>query len=206
MSQGKFITFEGGEGVGKSTVINLIKDQLEADGYEVVLIRDPGGTALSEKIRHIVKHDEDIGLCRVAELFLFGAARAQLVDEVIEPAIAAGNIVLCDRFADSTLVYQGLVKGQADRQFVSVVNYASSGLTPDLTILFDMDVKEALTRTAGREFYDRFDSKGIEFHEEVRLGYEKLAQRYKTRIKTIDAAKEPYDVVSQAMFYILKRI
>jgi len=192
-----FITFEGGEGVGKTTTIKEIKALLTRDGYDVLSLHDPGGTILSTRIRELVKQDESVDICSVAQLFLFSAARAQLVHEIIIPALQNEKIVLCDRFSDSTIVYQGMVHNIADKDFVKMVNYASVNTIPTRTYLLDLDAKEGLDRVYKRSNeHDRFDSMPLDFHNNVRKCYLMLAERYKKRVVVVDASKPIEEVVS----------
>lgn len=206
MSRGLFVTFEGGEGTGKSTSIEAVNKKLLLQGLDTVQINDPGTTALSKKIRNLVKHDKEVEFCRRSELYLFCAARANMVSQIINPNLSKGNIVLCDRFSDSTLVYQGLVKGKADSLFLDILNYASYDVQPDLTFLFDMDVEEALARTTSRDFFDRFDSMDLSFHKNIRKYYQMVSERYKDRIVTVDASKSVEDISTFIFNTILDKI
>jgi dTMP kinase len=174
----RFITFEGGEGCGKSTQIARLRAQLEAEGHRVLQTREPGGTELGESIRHLLQHDAaGQGMAPEAELLLFAAARAQHVRERIAPAIAEGQIVLCDRFLDSTTVYQGVARA-VDPADVAAVNRFAIGTTrPDLTILIDLPAETGLARARrrGTGQPDRMEQEAIEFYQAVRQGYLDLA-------------------------------
>ena len=199
MSRGKFITFEGGEGCGKSTQIKRLQEALEKDGVEVVLTREPGGTWLSEEIRHLIKDQTTDAPCDRSELLLFLAARAQLVRNVIRPALEAGQWVLSDRFSDSTLAYQGYGRGLPLGDLRRMNDFACEGLKPDLTLLLDvspgvscarMREREAATQTAA----DRIEKAGDEFHARLRTGFAELARAEPDRIVTIDANGTPDEV------------
>ena len=192
MTRGKFITFEGGEGCGKSTQIKRLKDALEKDGIEVVLTREPGGTWLSEEIRHLIKDQATDAPCDRSELLLFLAARAQLVKNVIRPALEAGKWVLSDRFSDSTIAYQGYGRGLPLDDLRRMNDFACNGLKPDLTLLLDVTPETARARMRGREAAtgtaaDRIEQAGEEFHARLRTGFAALAKAEPDRIVTIDA-------------------
>ena len=189
---GMFITFEGGEGCGKSTQIKLLAEHLQQTGYEVLLVREPGGTAAGERIREILLSKESDGLDPTAELLLYEAARAQITSEVIEPALERGCVVLCDRFFDSTIAYQGSGRG-LDTAMIGKLNMiATGGLKPDLTLLLDIDVEKGLARamsaTGGDGEGDRIEAAGIAFHERIRAGFAALAQAEPERIVCVDAS------------------
>lgn len=192
MARGKFITFEGGEGCGKSTQVKRLKEALEKTGVEVLLTREPGGTWLSEEIRHLIKDQTTDAPCDRSELLLFLAARAQLVKNVIRPALEAGKWVVSDRFSDSTIAYQGYGRGLPLDILKDMNNFACEGLKPDLTLLLDvtpetsharMHQREVSTNTTG----DRIELAGDEFHRRLRRGFAELAKVCPERIVTIDA-------------------
>ena len=193
MASGKFITFEGGEGCGKSTQVKRLQAALEAEGLEVLLTREPGGTWLSEEIRRLIKDQEEDAPCDQSELLLFLAARAQLVKNVIRPALARGVWVISDRFSDSTLAYQGYGRGM-DLGFIRAANaFACDGLRPDLTLLLDVPPEIARERMHRREAAtattaDRIEKAGDEFHARLRAGFRELAAAEPARIRTIDAS------------------
>ena len=199
MSRGKFITFEGGEGCGKSTQIKRLKETLENEGIEVLLTREPGGTWLSEEIRHLIKDQMTDAPCDRSELLLFLAARAQLVRNVIRPALEAGKWVLSDRFSDSTLAYQGYGRGLPLGDLRQMNDFACEGLKPDLTLLLDVDPEVARARMRSREAAtnttaDRMERAGEEFHARLRTGFAELAKAEPERIVTIDANGTPDEV------------
>ena len=192
MTRGKFITFEGGEGCGKSTQVRRLKEALEREGVRVLLTREPGGTWLSEEIRRLIKDQETDAPCDRSELLLFLAARAQLVKNVIRPALEAGTWVVSDRFSDSTLAYQGYGRGMSLDFIASANAFACEGLKPDLTLLLDVTPETAQARmhrreTATNTSADRIELAGDAFHARLRKGFAELAKADPGRILTIDA-------------------
>jgi dTMP kinase len=186
---GLFITFEGGEGCGKSTQIAALKSRLEAAGQSVVQTREPGGTPLGESIRHLLQHDDaGQGMSPEAELLLFAASRAQHVRERIAPAITAGQIVLCDRFLDSTTVYQGVARAIDAGQVAAINQFAIGSTQPDLTLLIDLPPEIGLARVHTRSDgqLDRMEQETIEFFQAVRQGYLDLAAGAPERFVVID--------------------
>ncbi|MCX7923788.1 MAG: dTMP kinase [Clostridia bacterium] len=189
MQEGIFITVEGTDGAGKTTQIALMKDYLESKGYEVVLTREPGGTSISEKIRSLILDPENTEMGILTEALLYAAARAQLVSQVIRPAIEQGRIVICDRFVDSSYVYQGYGRG-IDLKIVADINRAAlNGVTPDITFFFDISPETALARRINATGADRIEKEKMDFHMKVYHGYKKLALLYPERIKTIDSRR-----------------
>ena len=194
--RGKFITLEGPEGSGKSTHARLLVAQLQAGGHSVITTREPGGTPVGEVVRRLLQHDEGgEGMSAEAELFLFMASRAQLVRQIIAPALAEGACVVCDRFADSTTAYQGYARGCDVEKILALNDLATGGLAPDLTILLDVDVKAGFERLCQRNLRhgvakDRFERETLCFHERVRAGYLELARRWPQRIRVVDAARD----------------
>jgi dTMP kinase len=193
---GLFITFEGTEGCGKSTQIRLLADQLSRSGRVVRTLREPGGTAIGEEIRHLLKHSEaGHGLTAEAELLLINASRAQLVREVIRPALHAGEIVLCDRFYDSTTAYQGYGR-QLDLKLVAgIIQCAVGDTRPDLTVLLDIPPGLSETRRAARAgatapARDRFEEAGRLFFERVHHGYAQIAAAEPHRVRVVDATAD----------------
>lgn len=188
MMKGIFITFEGIDGCGKSTQCELLKNYLEGIGKEFIFVREPGGTGIGERIREILLDKKNTKMTARTELLLFEAARAQITDEVIKPALDEGKIVLCDRFFDSSSAYQGMARGMG-MDFVSDLNMAATGgLKPDITFFFDISAEEALERRGRRgEASDRIELAGLKFQEDVRRGYLELAAGSEGRIVTIDA-------------------
>lgn len=196
-----FITFEGPEGAGKSTAIRAVADHLSSLGFHVVATREPGGSDIGKQIRAILLEGGD--LAPAAELMLFWADRAEHVHRVVGPALEAGSVVLCDRFSDSTLAYQGYARGH-DIDFLRRGNaMATGGLTPDLTLLFDLPVHIGLGRLQSK---DRLDGESIEFHERVRQGFLELSQQELSRWVVLDATQAPETVVQSAMAAIRDRL
>ena len=180
-----FITFEGGEGCGKSTQSRLLWKKLHQQNIPVVLTHEPGGTALGNEIRKSLKRKRGSSISPQAELFLFVASRAQLVAELIRPALEEGKVVICDRFAHSTLVYQGYGRGLDLATLEMVNNIATQNLKPDLAILLNISPEQGLTRK--RSLRDRFESEDLSFHQRVREGYFKMATAEPDRWLVIDA-------------------
>ncbi len=187
MSQkGLFITLEGVDGCGKSTQADLLVQELEATGREVVRLRDPGGTRLSEKSRLLVLDPGNTEMCDECELLLYEAARAQLVREVIIPTLERGATVVCDRYYDSTFAYQACARGLSEQMVTAANELGSCGVKPDVTLVFDLSPQEALIR-ATTERTDRLEGEGTSFQERVRKGYLLLAEREPERVRMIDA-------------------
>ena len=194
MSKGLFITFEGIDGCGKSTQLNLLKEEFTSKGIRFIEVREPGGTAVGEKIRTILLDRKNDSMTRMAELLLFEAARAQITEEVIVPALYDGINVICDRFYDSTTAYQGYAN-KMGRDLTDFLNLKATNETyPDITILLDIDPQTAYERRTGRgEEEDRIEKQGLSYQEKVREGYLELAKT-EERIKVIDASDSP-DVI-----------
>ena len=185
MKKGLFITFEGIDGCGKTTQINLLKEYLEKKGYEVILTREPGAKGLGEKLREILLN-YDGKVSSTCEAFLFLADRAQHIDCLIKPAINLGKIILCDRHIDSTVAYQGYGRGQDIERIDYLNNIATGGLKPDLTIVFDIDVNTSERRIGNTK--DRMETSGREFFERVRQGYLKIGEKDFERVKIINSS------------------
>lgn len=197
--RGRFITFEGGEGCGKSTQVKRLAAALAEAGVGAVVTREPGGTRLAELIRSLLREELRDPPCDKAELLLFLAARAQLVKNVVEPALAAGKWVVSDRFSDSTFAYQGYGRGLPLDTLRIINDFATDGLKPDLTFLLDVTPETANARLRGREAAtataaDRIESAGAAFHTRLRAGFLEMADAEPTRIVKIDANGTPDDV------------
>lgn len=187
MKKGYFISFEGMDGSGKSTQISRIKDYFEENGYEVVLTREPGGTEIGEKIRNIILDPENIGMTGLTEAMLYAASRAQHVEEKIKPAVKSGKIVICDRFLDSSIAYQGFGRGLGE--CISEINrFAVAGCVPDVTFLLKLKPIISGDRIKNRK-KDRIELEASEFHQAVYRGYEELECLYPERIISIDASR-----------------
>lgn len=204
--RGKFITFEGPEGSGKTTQTRRVIARLEARGVEVLYTREPGGTPTGEAIREILQHDAaGEPIHPEAEVLLFEASRAQLVRDVIAPTLARGVWVVCDRYADSTTAYQGYGRGFPVEQMLAINSFAIGAMDPDLTILIDIDVERGFERiAAGGEKPDRIESERREFHQRVRQGYLELARRFPQRYRLIPGDRPP-DVVEEDIWEIIQR-
>lgn len=195
-----FISFEGGEGAGKTTLIKKLQNILEDQGYSVILTREPGGSLLGDALRDLVLHrDKKMKMGSKAELLLFLSARAQHVEEVIKPALESGKIVLCDRFYDSSVAYQGYARGLGPKEVEDLCLFATSGLVPDLTFYLDLDPQEGLKRAAGDRTPDLFEEQKIDFHTKVRAAFKEIAAGNQARIKVIDASKTPDNVLTQVL-------
>ncbi len=199
MTPGRFITFEGGEGCGKSTQVRRLKEALERGGRSVLLTREPGGTRLSELVRGLLKDEREDPPCDRSELLLFLAARAQLVKNVIRPALAAGMWVVSDRFSDSTFAYQGYGRGLPLDILRLANDFACEGLKPDVTFLLEVDPETSRARMRAREAAsgtnaDRIECAGDDFHARLRAGFLEMAAREPDRIVRIDASGTPDEV------------
>ena len=190
MSKGIFISMEGPDGAGKSTQIALLKDYLSTKGYDIIITREPGGTSISEKIRNIILDKNHKEMADNTELLLYTAARAQLVEEVIKPALSSGKAVISDRFVDSAAVYQGIARNMGIDEVYAVNEYALQGLMPDVTIMLLLSAEEGIRRKKCQADLDRMEAEGLEFHRKVVDGYRILAERFPERIASIDATKD----------------
>jgi dTMP kinase len=194
MIRGKFITLEGGEGVGKTTNLGFIKDYLEQHKISVVVTREPGGTLLAEKIRELLLDKQSEAISDQAELLMMFAARAQHIKHIIEPALAQGKWVLCDRFTDATYAYQGGGRNMKVSTIEWLENMVQGALRPDLTLLLDAPVEVGIERARKRGAFDRFESEKVHFFENVRRAYLLQAELYPERIKLIKANQPLPDV------------
>jgi len=193
---GKFITFEGIEGCGKTTQINMLREYLVSKKYEVIVTREPGGTKIGDQIRKILLLSENKEMYPIAELLLYAAQRNQHIEEKIKPAINSGKIILCDRYADATTAYQGAAR-KIDREIlIQIHKIATEGLKPDLTLLFDCPVEIGLKRALARNKIenlcgkeDRFEMEKVDFHNKVREGYLEIQQNEPNRVIIIDATQ-----------------
>jgi len=190
---GYFISFEGTEGCGKSTHIRKLAERLQNDGHTVCVVREPGGSESGEQIRQLLKHGPE-NLTPEAELLLMNASRAQLVREIIRPALAAGEMVLCDRFFDSTTIYQGAGRGLDAARVQTVIDFAVGETRPDLTLLLQIPLEISEKRRAKRYGSDRFESADREFFKRIEAGYAALAEAEPDRIQVINANRLPESV------------
>jgi dTMP kinase len=205
---GKFITFEGPEGSGKSTQAAKLAEHLKAEGQEVIFTREPGGTPVGEAIRNVLQYDSaGDGMTASTEILLFEASRAALMETVIKPALDNGTWVICDRFSDSTTVYQGYGRGYDVDTLLSLNETATQGVEPDLTILLDLEVDESFKRLekrnseAGTEL-DRMEREERSFHERVREGYLEIAARFHSRCYILDGSLDS-EVIEEAVWSVV---
>lgn len=205
MKQGMFITLEGPEGAGKTTNREFLADKLKQLGFEVVLTREPGGTELAEKIREILLQQHSEQMAVDTELLLMFAARAQHLQQLIRPALAAGKLVLCDRFTDATYAYQGGGRGIDQQRIAVLEQFVQADLRPQLTLLFDLPVEKGMQRARQRGRLDRFESEQQEFFQAVRQSYLQLAAREPQRFYLIDAG-QPLEQVQQQLLPVLSKI
>ncbi len=201
-----FITFEGTEGCGKTTQMPLVADFLRSQGYEVILTREPGGTAIGDQIRTILADLKNTGMRERTEILLFQASRAQHVDELILPGLEQGHIVLCDRFADSTLAYQGYGYQRDLNELHGIIEFATGGLKPDLTCLLDLEADVGLQRRVAGGEWNRLDSFERMFYIRVREGYHKLVQAEPERWLVVDAGQAFERVQADLRRAILERL
>lgn len=183
---GIFITMEGPDGAGKSTQIDLLRGYLLERGYDIIVCREPGGTVISEAIREVILNKDYKNMGQMTELLLYAAARAQLVEEVIQPALEEGKVVICDRFIESSAVYQGIARGMGIDLVYEINQFAVGSTMPDITILLDIDAETGIGRKKQQAELDRMESEKLEFHKKVVEGYRLLAERDKNRMVKID--------------------
>lgn len=186
MAKGIFITLEGPDGSGKSTQIELLSEYLRKKGYDIILTREPGGTVVSEEIRKVILNPELKEMKDMTELLLYASARAQLVGEVIKPALEQNKAVISDRFIDSSAVYQGIGRGLGVETVYEVNRYALQGVFPDLTFLLDLDAEEGIKRKKQQAELDRMEQQDLAFHQRVAMGYREIAKRDPKRIISLD--------------------
>ena len=206
--KGKFITFEGPEGAGKTTVISTIVELLKDQGVDVLLTREPGGINISEKIRTIILDNNHTEMDSKTEALLYAAARRQHLVEKVIPALESGAFVLCDRFIDSSLAYQGHARGLGIEEVLQVNQFAIGNMMPDLTVFFDINPEEGLARITendGRE-QNRLDNESLRFHEKVYEGYKLLIESYPERIITTDARLTKPEVIKNVYNIITSRL
>lgn len=203
--EGIFITMEGPDGSGKSTQIELLKQYLEHKGFDIVIAREPGGTAISEVIRKVILDPAHKEMSHMTELLLYAAARAQLVSQVIEPALLDGKAVICDRFVESSAVYQGIGRGLGVDTVYEVNNYALGDVKPKLTIFMDLDAEDGIKRKKEQAELDRMELEDMTFHRRVVEGYRKLATLYPERIVPIDATMSVEEIHSRIVDEVEKR-
>ncbi len=204
---GLFITLEGPEGSGKTTQLPLLSAWLTAQGYDVLRTREPGGTSIGERVRELLHDPAHTEMSARAEILLYSASRAQLVAEVIRPALAAGRVVLCDRYFDSTYAYQGYGRGLSLTDLRAITRFATDGLMPDVTLYLDMKPEVGLQRrVTGGEEMNRLDREALDFHRRVRAGYLELASAEPGRWVVMDAAGSVAEVQAQLRAQLAARL
>jgi dTMP kinase len=208
MKKGKFITVEGPEGAGKTTIIDMLASNLAEEGYQVLQTREPGGIEIAEQIRSVILDKKNTKMDPRTEALLYAAARRQHLAEKVKPALDEGYIILCDRFIDSSLAYQGHARGLGIEEVYSINSFAIEGMMPELTLYFDIEPEAGLERInqhKGREV-NRLDLEKLDFHHKVREGYLKLMELYPERIFKIDASRPLEEVYQQAESKLKERI
>lgn len=203
-----FITLEGPEGSGKTSAIKIVKETLENEGYQIIMTREPGGTPISEQIRNVILDKNNTAMDYRTEALLYAASRRQHLVEKVWPNVKEGKLVICDRYLDSSLAYQGFARGLGVEDILNVNMYATEGTFPDLTLLFDLPPEVGLARinaNSNREV-NRLDLEKISFHEKVRNGYLELAKRFPTRYVIIDASMPLKEVANAALKAIKERL
>ncbi|MGM9928022.1 MAG: dTMP kinase [Bacillus sp. (in: firmicutes)] len=201
MNRGLFITVEGPEGAGKSTIVQMIQQQLQQQGHRVLVTREPGGIAIAEQIRQVLLNKDHVNMDERTEALLYAAARRQHLVEKVLPALEEGTIVLCDRFLDSSLAYQGYARGLGMEEVLRINEFAIGDTMPDLTLYFDIEPEEGLRRIQSNRDREvnRLDLEDLSFHHRVREGYLKLVEQYPERIKVIDASQSIEEVFSDVV-------
>lgn len=203
--KGLFISMEGPDGSGKSTQIDLLKKYFNDKGIECIITREPGGTNISEKVRGIILDKNNSEMDYMTELLLYASARAQLVAEVIIPALNEGKCVISDRFVDSSAVYQGIARGLGIETVYEVNKYATRGRFPDKTFLLDLPAEAGIARKKKQAELDRLESEKLEFHQRVAEGYREMAARYPERIVKLDATKT-VEEIHEAIISVIEEL
>lgn len=208
MSKGKFITIEGGEGSGKTTLIGRLADRIKEKGYEAVTTREPGGSPIAEAIRNVILERSHTKMDGRTEALLYAASRRQHLVEIVVPAIERGAVVLCDRFIDSSLAYQGHARGLGMEAVWEINRFAVDDCMPNLTLFLDLEPEAGLARIEANALREvnRLDLEGLAFHRKVREGYLEVAGRFPERIVTIDAMRSPEFVLEDAWRYLEARL
>lgn len=200
--KGKFITFEGCEGSGKSTQLRLLSQKLDRLGVDYILTREPGGSDIAEQIRRIILDGKNSAMCDECEALLYAAARVQHLKEIVKPALERGTLVICDRYVDSSLAYQGYARGLGERFIEEINSYALQEFSPDLTVFLNISPDAAFNRKHGADKDDRIEQLGLDFHRKVYSGYLALCQKY-GRIAPVDCGGTK-EQTSEKIFNILK--
>lgn len=206
MQKGWFITFEGPDGSGKTTISTNVYQKLLTSGLDVIYTREPGGIDIAEQIRGIILDPKNTAMDVKTEALLYAASRRQHLVEKVLPAIQAGKIVICDRFVDSSLAYQGVGRGIGIEEVLSINEFAIEGYYPDVTLFLDIDPIEGLKRISNRHYRDRLDREAEDFHLKVALGYQEVLKRYRHRMQVLDANRPVEEIVNEAVQYILAKV
>ena len=199
-----FITFEGGEGTGKTTLIHRVYDALKSK-YDIIMTREPGGSPIAEIIRYVVLNPKNKGMTARTEALLIAAARAQHLDDKILPALNAGKIVLCDRYLDSSLAYQACAR-ELGFDFVLAINHYATEHMPDITFYIDLEPEVGIARIAQRKKFDRLDQETLAYHHMVRKGYQEVVKRYPERMVVIDGTQSLDDITDQILTTIRHKL
>ena len=202
MVRGKFVTFEGCEGSGKSTQLRLLSERLDKEGIPYIMTREPGGSAISEQIRKIILDGNNMAMCDECEALLYAAARIQHLKDTVIPALDAGKLVICDRFVDSSLAYQGAARGLGTEYIAAINSLAIEKYSPDLTVFLNIPPDKAFSRKHGADENDRMEKQGLEFHMKVYAGYRALLRKY-PRICAVECGGTKYET-AEKVFALLK--
>lgn len=205
MRKGFFVTIEGCEGVGKSTLLRGLKDYLETAGRDAVFTREPGGTEVAERIRAVILDPENAAMTPTAELLLYAAARAQHTEEKIIPAVRDGKLVICDRYSDSTLAYQSYARGLDRGECLAADEIARRGVKPDLTVFLDLSPERGFARKGGADKGDRLEREKMDFHERVYAGFRAIAESEPDRVVGVDASKSKEEVLAAVVNLLKER-
>ena len=204
--KGYFITFEGPDGSGKTTISTEVQKRLTAAGYDAIYTREPGGIDIAEQIRRVILDPKNVNMDAKTEALLYAASRRQHLIEKVLPALEKGQIVICDRFIDSSLAYQGYARGLGIEEVFRINEFAIEGHFPDATVYLNLAYEEGLKRIATRAFKDRLDLETTNFHKLVSKGYEEVLKKYKHRMKIVDASQDIEHVLNDSMNYVLELI
>lgn len=203
---GLFITMEGPDGAGKTTQIDLLRDYLSGKGYDIIVCREPGGTPISEAVRQVILNKDFTEMGNMTELLLYAAARAQLMEEVIRPALLEGKIVICDRFVESSAVYQGIGRNMGIDLVYQVNQFAIGDTVPDLTIMIDLNAEIGISRKKKQTELDRMEREALDFHERVVDGYRQLSQLFPERIYKIDGSRTIEEIHQKIVIQVNKKL
>lgn len=203
--KGKFITFEGCEGVGKSTQIRLLKEYIEKSGINAIFTREPGGVPICEAVRGIILNKDYTEMSPICEALLYAASRAQLVREIIAPALESGKHVFCDRYVDSSFAYQGFARNLGLENIEAINSFATIGAVPDVTIFLDLPPEQAFSRKGGRDKTDRIELETIDFHKKVYEGYKAVAEKYPERVVCIKPIGSKIDTHKEIVAVLKER-